>query len=143
MITILLQNTEWYFYTRKNSLTWHTKWNVKCCRFINQLIITKKYQVVPFWKSKLFFINRDGRMILLNIIAYNNRDFISLNFLKVNSAVFYSSKFSFKNKFYEGHMTQMEVFDMHALLIVHAIKIMFQNKDWNILYIICLARRAQ
>lgn len=143
MITILLQNTEWYFYTRKNILTWHTKWNVKCCRFINQLIKTKKYQVVPFWKSKLFFINRDGRMILLNIIAYNNKDFISLNFLKVNSAVFYSSKFSFKNKFYEGHMTQMEVFDMHALLIVHAIKIMFQNKDCNILYIICLARRAQ
>lgn len=143
MITILLQNTEWYFYTRKKILTWHTKWNVKCCRFINQLIITKKYQVVPFWKSKLFFINRDGRMILLNIIAYNNKDFISLNFLKVNSAVFYSSKFSFKNKFYEGHMTQMEVFDMHALLIVHAIKIMFQNKDRNMLYIICLARRAQ
>lgn len=98
---------------------------------------------MPFWKSKLFFINRDGRMILLNIIAYNNKDFISFNFLKVNSAVFYSSKFSFKNKFYEGHMTQMEVFDMHALLIVHAIKIMFQNKDCNILYIICLARRAQ
>lgn len=105
MITILLQNTEWYFYTRKKILTWHTKWNVKCYRFINQLIITKKYQVVPFWKSKLFFINRDGRMILLNIIAYNNKDFISLNFLKVNSAVFYSSKFSFENKFYEGHMT--------------------------------------
>lgn len=56
-------------------------------------------------------------MILLNIIAYNNKDFISLNFLKVNSAVFYSSKFSFKNKFYEGHMTQMEVFDMHACII--------------------------
>lgn len=33
-------------------------------------------------------------------------------------------------------MTQMEVFDMHALLIVHAIKIMFQNKDCNILYIL-------
>lgn len=98
---------------------------------------------MPFWKSKLFFINRDGRMILLNIIAYNNKDFISLNFLKVNSAVFYSSKFSFKNKFYEGHMTQMEVFDMHALLIVHALKIMFQNKIHNMLYIICLARRAQ
>lgn len=131
------------FLYEKKILTWHTKWNVKCCRLINQLIITKKISSCAILEKQTFFINRDGRMILLNIIAYNNKDFISLNFLKVNSAVFYSSKFSFKNKFYEGHMTQMEVFDMHALLIVHALKIMFQNKIHNMLYIICLARTAQ
>lgn len=92
------------FLYEKKILTWHTKWNVKCCRLINQLIITKKISSCAILEKQTFFINRDGRMILLNIIAYNNKDFISLNFLKVNSAVFYSSKFSFKNKFYEGHI---------------------------------------
>lgn len=131
-----------FLYEKKNSNMTH-KMKCKMLQIYQPNNYNKKISSCAILEKQTFFINRDGRMILLNIIAYNNKDFISLNFLKVNSAVFYSSKFSFKNKFYEGHMTQMEVFDMHALLIVHAIKIMFQNKDCNILYIICLARRAQ
>lgn len=131
-----------FLYEKKNSNMTH-KMKCKMLQTYQPINYNKKISSCAILEKQTFFINRDGRMILLNIIAYNNKDFISLNFLKVNSAVFYSSKFSFKNNFYEGHMTQMEVFDMHALLIVHAIKIMFQNKDCNILYTICLARRAQ
>lgn len=54
-------------------------------------------------------------MILLNIIAYTNNNFISLNFLKFNSAVLIFTLIFFKDNFYEGHMTQMEVLDTHAL----------------------------
>lgn len=95
-----------FLYEKKNSNMTH-KMKCKMLQTYQPINYNKKISSCAISEKQTFFINRDGRMIhvLLNIIAYNNKDFISFNFLKVNSAVFYSSKFSFENKFYEGHMT--------------------------------------